>query len=393
MFNFDEKVIRRGTACVKWDEQAEGVIPMWVADMDFKAAPAIVDAIVERAHHGVYGYNIVPESYYESVINWFRRRHAWNIEREWILYTTGGVPAISACIKGLTEPGDKVLVNTPAYNCFFSSIRNNGCTTLNSQLKTVVEDGVPHFELDYEDLEKKAADPRATVMLFCSPHNPAGRIWSREELCKIVDICRRNGVKMICDEIHCEFVMEGAHFTPIAPLLQEAGEDFVIINSASKAFNIAGLGVCNIISNNAEWRARIDRAININEVCDLNAFGIIALQTAYNECGGWIDELNAYLKGNYEYLTEFFRKELPEFPIYRMDGTYLAWMDRRAIRGLGSSQVKDELLEVEKVFINPGDMYGDDSGMRINFACPRSQLEEGLVRIKKGLRRLLDARN
>ena len=387
-YNFDELVERRGTNCVKWDERPQvgerssgmslsaDVIPLWVADMDFKAAPAILEAVKKRAEHGVFGYNIVPESYYEAVISWFHRRHQWEIQRQWILYTTAVVPAMSCVIKALTMPGEKVLILSPAYNCFFSSIKNNGCEVLESPLKAVDDS----FEVDFDDFKAKCADEKTTLFLLCNPHNPSGRVWTREELQRMYDICQQHGVKVVSDEIHCELVMPGHQFVPFGTIT----DNCVVMNSPSKNFNTAGLQIANIICSHPSWRRRIDRAININEVCDVNPFGIVALQAAYNESEDWIDELNQYLWGNYQLLRDFIAENLPQWKVCRLEGTYLPWVDISAM-GITSQELCDRLLAEAKVWINPGTMYGPQTGegyVRFNIAIQRSRLLDALQRIK-----------
>ena len=390
-YNFDELIERRGTNCVKWDErprvgeQSSGispspeVIPLWVADMDFRVAPAIQKALQQRVEHGVFGYNIVPESYYEAVISWFHRRHQWDIQRSWILYTTAVVPAMSCVIKALTMPGEKVLILSPAYNCFFSSIKNNGCEVLESPLKAVGDT----FEVDFDDFETKCADEKTTLFLLCNPHNPSGRVWTKEELQRMYDICKRHGVKVASDEIHCELIMPGHEFVPFGTIT----DDCVVMNSPSKNFNTAGLQIANIICSHPSWRRRIDRAININEVCDVNPFGIVALQAAYNESEDWIDELNQYLWGNYQVLRDFIGENIPQWKVCRLEGTYLPWVDISAM-GITSQELCDQLLAEAKVWINPGTMYGRQTGegyVRFNIAIQRSRLIDALQRIKKYL--------
>ena len=394
-YDFDELIERRGTDCVKWDERprvgehssgmtlSDNVIPLWVADMDFKAAPAILEAVKKRAEHGVFGYNIVPESYYEAVISWFRRRHHWEIQREWILYTTAVVPAMSCVIKALTMPGEKVLILSPAYNCFFSSIRNNGCEVLESVLKR----SQLSFEIDFDDFERKCADEKTTLFLLCNPHNPTGRVWTREELQCMYEICHRHGVKIASDEIHCELIMPGYKFVPFGTIT----DDCVVMNSPSKNFNTAGLQIANIICSHPSWRRRIDRAININEVCDVNPFGIVALQAAYNESEDWIGELNDYLWGNYQMLCDFAAQHLPQWKVCRLEGTYLPWVDISAT-DMSSQAYADRLLREAKVWVNPGTMYGPQSGegyIRLNIATQRSRLQEALERIAKYEKRQL----
>jgi len=392
-YNFDEIVQRHGTGCVKWDAEAPrqsggwlppgGIIPLWVADMDFKAAPAIQEAIRKRAEHGVFGYTLVEEPYYEAIISWFQRRHDWTIRREEILYTTGVVPAMSVAIKALTMPGEKVLILSPDYNCFFSSIRNNGCEVLESSLSLWHSDKQRRFEVDWEDFEAKCADEKTTVFLLCNPHNPTGRVWTKEELEHMNTICMKYGVKVVSDEIHCELIMPNNHFQPFAAVSEACRQNSVILNSPSKSFNIAGLQIANIICSQPEWRRRIDRAININEVCDVNPFGPVALMAAYNESEDWLDELNAYLWDNYTVLCDFVAKNLPQWKMTPLEGTYLPWVDITAT-GLSSQEYADRLLQDAKVWVNPGTMYGAQSGegyIRLNIACPRALLLEALNRI------------
>lgn len=377
-YDFDKQIQRRGTDSYKWDSAESGnVLPMWVADMDFHTAPAIVDALQQRVEHGIFGYTRVPDSYYEAVTGWFGRRHGWQISRDWIIYTSGVVPAISAVIKALTVPGDKVLVQTPVYNCFFSSIRNNGCEMVSSPL--VFANST--YTIDYEDLEQKAADPRVKVMLLCNPHNPAGRVWRREELVRVGEICIRHGVIVVSDEIHCELVFPEYRYTPFASISEDFLQYSVTCISPSKAFNIAGLQIANIVCADAGRRARIDRAINDNEVCDVNPFGVIATQAAYNDGEEWLNQLVEYLQANYLYLREFCREQLPEFPVTILEGTYLVWMNCSKL-GMSSEKLEQRLIDEAGLWLNAGTMYGAEGEgfMRWNIACPHDTLREGLKR-------------
>ena len=387
-FDFDTVINRRGTNSYKWDiVKEEDVIPLWVADMDFKAALAILEALKKRVEHGVFGYTLVPDSYYEAIINWFARRHNWQIDRSWIIYTTGVVPAVSCAIKALTLPGEKVLIQTPDYNCFFSSIKNNGCEVAENEL---VRRG-DSYEVDFEDFERQCADEKTTVFLLCNPHNPAGRVWTKEELERMNDICLAHGVRVISDEIHCELVMPGHRFTPFAAISDACRDNSVVLNSPTKAFNIAGLQIANIICADPAMRRRIDRAVNINEVCDVNPFGVVALQAAYNESEEWLDSLNHYIWGNYLALKEFIAKELPRLEVARLEGTYLAWVDIKAT-GLTSDEAYGKLMKEGRVYVNSGTMYGRRAGegyLRINLACPRATLLEGMKRMGGVLRQYL----
>ena len=353
-YDFDKQISRRGTGSYKWDSaESEHVLPMWVADMDFRTAPAIVDALRRRVEHGIFGYTRVPDSYYEAVTGWFAQRHGWMIDREWIIYTSGVVPAVSAIIKALTVPGDKVLVQTPVYNCFFSSIRNNGCEMVSSPLRFADNT----YTIEYEDLERKAADPKVKVMLLCNPHNPAGRVWRHEELVRIGEICIRHGVTVVSDEIHCELVFPEHRYTPFASVSEDFLRHSVTCISPSKAFNIAGLQIANIVCADAGCRAKIDRAINDNEVCDVNPFGVIATQAAYNEGEEWLDQLIEYLHANYLYMREFCREHLPEFPVTVLEGTYLVWMDCRKLC-MSSEELERRLVAEAGLWLNAGTVYG-----------------------------------
>lgn len=388
MFDFNELIPRRGTNSYKWDGAAdERVLPLWVADMDFRTAPEIIDALRDRVEHGIFGYTRVPDTYYEAVTGWFARRHGWTIDREWIIYTSGVVPALSATIKALTRAGDRVLVQTPVYNCFFSSIRNNGCLVEENRL--IYEDGT--YRIDFDDLERKAADPRVTLMLLCNPHNPAGRVWTRDELMRIGDICLRNGVRVVADEIHCELVFQPHRHVPFASLADDFGSraaefmtNTVVCVSPSKAFNIAGLQIANIIAADPDVRRKIDRAINDNEVCDVNPFGVEALIAAYNKGEAWLAALLEYLCGNYRFLKEYFAAHMPQLTVTRLEGTYLVWVDCRRL-GLTSEALCRRMLDEQLLWLNEGTMYGaaGEGFVRINIACPRSRLEEALERMSR----------
>ena len=383
-YDFDEIIPRRGTNSYKWDSAGDAdVLPMWVADMDFRTAPPVVEALRKRVEHGIFGYVRVPDAYYAAVTNWFARRHDWQIEKEWIIYTTGVVPALSAVIKALTVPGDKVMVQTPVYNCFFSSIRNNGCGMITNPL--IYRNGT--YQINFADLEQKAADPNVKVLLLCNPHNPAGRVWTKQELTRIGDICIRNNVWVVADEIHCELVFPGHTYIPFASISQEFLMHSVTCTSPSKAFNLAGLQIANIISADTDIRTKIDKAINVNEVCDVNPFGVEALMAAYNDSEEWLEELKQYLFDNYNYLRAYFSEYLPEFPVSMLEGTYLVWVDC-SVLNQSSDEIVKTLLEKEKLWVNEGSLYGEigEGFIRINIACPRQRLIEGLNRLKRALK-------
>lgn len=385
LFDFDSVVDRRGSGSYKWDDHgsdAADTIEMWVADMDFRTAPVVIEALQKRVAHGVFGYTYVNDEYYQALISWFERRHGYKIDRSNVIYTSGVVPAISAIIKALAKSGEGVIVNTPAYNCFFSSIRNNGCRVVESPLRRVnIEDRRFTYEIDIENLEKLASDSNNTVLLLCNPHNPSGRVWNRDELQCVADICKKYGVRVISDEIHCELTMPGYEYIPYATVDPMA----VVCNSPSKAFNTAGLQIANIIAPDEAMRSAIDRAININEVCDVNPFGVEGLKAAYDKGEDWLEALREYLAENYQVTMEFFANELPEYPITKLEATYLVWIDVKAA-GVGGDIVEDCLAKNHHVRVNSGSIYGGQDFIRLNIALPRDRLLEGLKRIAAGLR-------
>lgn len=385
-YDFSRPTERRGTDSYKWDSAPEAdIIPLWVADMDFETFPGITEALQRRVAHGIFGYTRVPEAYYEAVCNWFGKHHGWHINREDIIYTSGVVPAVSAVIKALTLPGDQVIVHGPVYNCFFSSIRNNGCETVSNSLIYNKEE--LRYEIDFDDLERKLAHERARLMLLCNPHNPSGRVWTRDELTRVAELCHKYGVRVVSDEIHCELTLYDNEYVPFGSLPDELSHGSITCCSPSKAFNTAGLQIANIVCRDAEVRNRIDRAININEVCDVNPFGVIALQAAYSDEGyEWLTQLRAYISSNYDLLRERFARELPKCKVMRMEGTYLAWIDCSELH-ISSDEIEEMLMHENKVWVNAGSMYGTEGAafIRINMACTSELLNEGITRIVNGL--------
>lgn len=385
-YDFSRPTERRGTDSYKWDSAPEAdIIPLWVADMDFETFPGITEALQRRVAHGIFGYTRVPEAYYEAVCRWFGKHHGWHINREDIIYTSGVVPAVSAVIKALTLPGDQVIVQGPVYNCFFSSIRNNGCETVSNSLIYNKEE--LRYEIDFDDLERKLAHERARLMLICNPHNPGGRVWTRDELTHVAELCHKYGVRVVSDEIHCELTLYDNEYVPFGSLPDELSRDSITCCSPSKAFNTAGLQIANIVCRDAEVRNRINRAININEVCDVNPFGVIALQAAYSDEGyEWLTQLRAYISSNYDLLRERFARELPKCKVMRMEGTYLAWIDCSELH-ISSDEIEEMLMHENKVWVNAGSMYGTEGAafIRINMACTSELLNEGITRIVNGL--------
>lgn len=381
--SFDSIIDRRGTGSYKWDSRP-GTLPLWVADMDFPTAPCVIEALRRRVDHGVFGYTLVRDNYYRALSDWFADRHGYAISREDVIYTSGVVPAISAIIKALVRPGDGVIVQTPVYNCFFSSIRNNGCRIVENPLRRIGLSGDEFiYAMDFDGLEPLLADPANTMLLLCNPHNPAGRAWTPDELQRLHDLCTRHGVQVVSDEIHCELTAPGISYIPYGTV----DPDAIVCLSPSKAFNTAGLQIANIISTSPDKRARIDRAININEVCDVNPFGVEALIASYSpEGAAWLDELRHYLHANYLFARDFITNRI-QAPVARLEATYLLWMDIRRF-GIPADHLEEQLLNETGLWVNSGTMYGDGGYIRINLACPRSILQEALEKLHSFLSNL-----
>ena len=375
---FDVCVCRRGTGCMKWDDDPSVEFPLWVADMDFHLAPCIHDALAQRLEHDVFGYAVPPSSYYDSIIHWHSSRHNVHYQREWMIVVPGVVPAISAILKALTRPGNGVLLLSPVYNCFYSSIRNLGCRAEESQLR--ICDG--HYEIDFEDLEKRASLPDVSVMLLCSPHNPTGRVWTKEELYRISDICLKYNVFLVSDEIHCELVMPGQTFLPLYSLHHPIISQSCVCTSASKAFNMAGLQNAQIICSDNNTRMLIDRAVNIHEVCDVNPFGIVATEAAYRQGAPWLDELRTYLYGNYKELSSILSHACPSLHVMPLEATYLMWVDIRSLT-TDDEMFCSLLAQRESVRLSPGSHYGKGGQgyVRINLATQRLRLCQAGQRI------------
>ena len=387
-YNFDQCPDRRNTESVKWDLYP-GTLPMWVADMDFEVAPEIREALQKRLDHGVFGYELIPEDYFTVMGRWFAERHGWEgICRENIVPTTGVIAAYSAAIKAMTVPGDKVLVMTPCYNAFFPAIRNNKCEQLSCPLSY---DG-KHYIVDWDLFEKMAA--QAKVFLLCNPHNPVGRVWTREELLLMARICHRNNVFVVSDEIHCELTFPGHDYTPWATLPVEYVQNSVSCISPTKAFNVAGIQIANIYAAHPDILAKMDRAINENECCDVNVFGVTALKAAYGAGGPWLDALRNYLYHNARTVCCFLEDELPQVSCPPLEGTYLMWLDCRAALRPGeplegfSERFARHLREKHGLTLSTGTIYGaaGEGWERLNIACPRTRLLDGLTRLKEGLK-------
>lgn len=381
-YNFDKIIDRKNTNCYKWDALKtifgrDDLIPFWVADTDFSAPKPLIDKLVERAEHGIYGYSFEPEEYFNVFINWLQKRFNWKIEKEWIINTTGIVPAINFAIQAFTEPEDKILVQTPVYFPFFQSIEKNERKVVNSQLKLVNN----RYKIDFEDLEAKLKN-NVKMMLFCSPHNPAGRVWTKNELEKVAFLCLENNVLLISDEIHSDLILSGYRHIPTASLSKDIAQNTISMFAPSKTFNVAGLATSSIVISNKELRDQFQNFMDKLGLHLINVFGIEAFISAYKDGEEWLDQQIKYIEGNYNFVKTFLQQNIPQISAVEMEGTYLMWLDCRKLN-LSQKDLVDLLVNKAKVGLNDGSMFGagGEGFMRLNIGCSRSLLQEALERI------------
>ncbi|WP_125143431.1 MalY/PatB family protein [Clostridium transplantifaecale] len=381
-YNFDTLTDRRGTNSMKWDVP-EQELPMWVADMDFETAPEIREALKKRVDHGIFGYTVVPDAWREAVAGWWDRRHGFRMEKDWLVFCTGVVPAISSAVRKLTSVGENVLVQTPVYNIFFNSIRNNGRNVMENRLSY---DGT-NYHIDWEDLERKLSEPQTTLMILCNPQNPAGCIWTREELGRIGELCAQNHVRVLSDEIHCDLTEPGYEYIPFASVSEVNAQNSITCIAPTKAFNLAGLQTAAVIVPNADLRHKIDRGLNTDEVAEPNAFAIDAAVAAFTRGDEWLDALRAYLAENRLLVRDFLEKEIPNVTLVPSHATYLLWLD--CSRVIGDAAKLGRYLRCETgLYLSAGVTYGGNGNqfLRMNTACPKSRITDGLERLKEGVK-------
>lgn len=379
-YHFDQPVDRKHTDCIKWDAAGPDVLPMWIADMDFKAAPVIQQALEDRVAHGIFGYTQTPQRFYDAILGWWKKRHGFAVHPDWLIPVTGVIPALSALIRALTAPGDKILLQPPVYNHFFASIAHCDRQAVQNNLR--LYNGVYH--LDYDDLENKAADPAVKLLLLSNPHNPVGRVWTAEELLRIGEICLRHHVVVVSDEIHSDLVYDPHRHTPFASLGHDYALQSITVSSPSKTFNIAGLQAAYLFSENDVFRKHVRHILEMQEMALLNPFAIEALIAAYEHGEDWLESLKTYLAANFTYLTDFCRTHLPLVDVIPLQATYLVWLDGRSVIP-SAADFTDRLLHEQQLWLSPGTLYGDagEGFLRVNIACPRILLEEGLTRLVK----------
>ncbi|MDQ0090977.1 cystathionine beta-lyase [Paenibacillus anaericanus] len=388
-YNFDHVIARENTNSLKWDRtvltkrlgfDADGILPLWVADMDFRAPQPVIDALIKRAEHGIFGYTSPLDDYYAALTWWQKSRHDWDIQKEWVTMMPGIVPAFNFFIRALTDEGDKIIIQEPVYPPFRSTIETNNRIVANNPLKFV--DG--KYVMDYDQLEQLAKDPQTKMLILCSPHNPMGIVWSSDELRNLGEICNANNVVVVADEIHNDLILPGNSHLTYALLGEEFANNSIICTAPSKTFNLAGLQISNIIIPNRVIREKVDKELKKSSIMEPNAFGIVATTAAYSEEGAnWLNQLLVYLESNAQFIHEFVNHRMPNVKYTKPQGTYLAWLDFKDTNI--SEELEHKISKEAKVLLNSGAMFGSEGKgyMRVNFACPRSVLAEALERISK----------
>lgn len=402
-FYFDQEIDRKGTNSIKWEflfedgvakygdhtdpkHGADRLLPLFVADMDFRTVPQVIEALTQRAVHGVFGYGSPDDVYFEALCGWFKRRYNWEIQPEWVEITPGVVASLNLAVQQFTEPGDKVLIQRPVYHPFSYAIENNGREIVSNEL--VLENG--RYQMDFNDLAEKVADPDLKLAILCSPHNPIGRVWTKEELTQFGQLCIDNNVLVVSDEIHCDLIFSDYEFVSFATISDAFAQNSITCTAPSKTFNLAGLKTSNIIIPNPELLAQYQTAISRNGLYGKNAFGLIATQTAYQYGDAWLSAVITYIEENYNYMADFLATHLPEITITPLEGTYLAWVDFRALN-LEQLDLAKLLREEAKLILNSGDMFGPAGTgfMRFNLACHRSILVTAMQRLQRAVSPLL----
>ncbi|HOK42364.1 MAG TPA: MalY/PatB family protein [Thermoclostridium caenicola] len=387
---FDTIIDRKNTDSIKYDFAVrrglpEDVLPLWVADMDFRTPPCVIEALVEKSRHGIFGYSDTREDYFEVLHDWFSRQFGWQIRPEWLVKTPGVVYAICAAIRSLTNEGDAVLIQEPVYYPFSGSIRANGRKLVINQL--VYSEG--KYNIDFDDFEEKIIRNKVKLFILCSPHNPVGRVWTKEELLKLGDICLKHGVIVVADEIHADFTYPGHRHQVFVNLKPEFSDITITCTAPTKTFNLAGLQISNIFIANQAIRRKFKQEIVRSGYSQPNIMGIVACRAAYKDGGPWLEELKQYLKGNLDYLREFLEQRLPRIKLVEPEGTYLVWLDCSAL-GLDDNALEDFIVNKARLWLDSGTMFGagGEGFQRINIACPRAILEQALTRLESAVNRL-----
>ena len=397
-FNFDTNFNKHGLNSLKWEFEADEnhigtqtdrahpklgpdqMLPLWVADMDFHSPPAVIEAVTARAQVGLFGYGMPDDGYFEAVMGWYARRYGWETKREWILQTPGVVPALHMIVQRFTQPGEKVLIQRPVYHPFSAAVENNGRIVVSNSL--LVDDN-GRYQIDFDDFEQKAADTAVRLFILCSPHNPVGRVWTRDELARMGEICLKHDVLVVADEIHADLILSGHTFTAYATIDSAFADSCIVTNAASKTFNLPGFKTANITIPNDQLRARFLMQSNANGIWGVNTLGLVATEAAYTHGEAWLTAVMAYIEDNYRLLQQFAETQLPQLTLTPLEGTYLAWINCAGL-GMTPDERQQLLKNKARLLLNQGSMFGPEGATyeRLNLACHRSILEEALARLK-----------
>lgn len=382
MYDFSKITNRFHTSSLKWDVTKEE-LPMWVADMDFETAPEIIEALSKRVQHGIFGYNIVPDEYYQSISDWWKKKHSFSIEKDWMLFCTGVVPAISSIVRKMTTVGENVVIQSPVYNIFYNSILNNGRHIISNNL---IYDG-KEYHIDFKDLEAKLSNPQTTMMILCNPHNPIGKIWDRATLLKIGELCFKYNVVVVSDEIHCDIVAPNTKYYPFASLSDTCRDISITCIAPTKAFNLAGLQTACIVVANKILRHKVNRGINTDEVAEPNSFAIPATIAAFTKGSEWLEEACKYIFQNKEIAVDYIQKNISMITSKVSEATYLLWIDCSNITN-DSEELVNYIREKTGLYVSSGNEYGKNGNgfIRMNVACSRTFLVDGLNRLEVGIK-------
>lgn len=387
---FDRYIERRGTRSIKWDgcndkfgvDPSIEMLPMWIADMDFQAPREVIEAVTKKAEEGIYGYSTKPDSFYESIQRWVKARYGWDVKKEWIIFTPGVIPGFTIAIQNFTDPGDGIIVQTPVYYPFMDGIRNNGRRIV----ENVLQEKKGYYTIDFEDLEEKVKDPKNKLMILSNPHNPVGRAWTKKELERIGNLCADNGVVLVSDEIHADLMMKGHHHQAMCAISEKIKNNTITNYAPSKTFNLAGLQTAYAIIPNDDMRRVFNEGLTANRIYNMNWFGPVALEAAYNSCGNYVEALNEYLDGNMDYMKSYLEENLPQLHMYKPEATYLPWVDFRDT-GMTSEEIEHFIAHKAHIGVDMGSWFGECGRgfLRFNVACPRKTLEKALEQLKEAL--------
>ena len=388
---FDTYLERRGTRSSKWDgcnakfgvDPSVELLPMWIADMDFRSPTEVVEALAQRVQTQAFGYTTVPDSFYDAILSWVERRYHWKIQKEWIVFTPGVVPAFNVAYQAFTQPGDGIIVPSPSYYPFFDGVRNNGRKVVACPL--VEADG--YWTLDFDLLERQVKDPDNKVLILSNPHNPTGRCWTAQELERLGTLCAENGVILLSDEIHADLIMEGGCHTCVGTLSQRIVDNTIFHFAPSKTFNLAGLQTAYTVIPNPELRQRFTAAITANRIINMNWFGQVALETAYNRCEGYVDALCRYVSANMDYMADYLKENLPMLKMRRSEGTYMVWVDFRGT-GMTTEEIERFIIHDAHIAVDLGTWFGEGGAgfLRFNLACPRMLVERAMEQLTQAFR-------